>query len=100
MVLKNLSTASQLQQLAGDTPGLDDGKFLHEIFLQRLPANVRMVLASTRDVTAIKDLAQLDDEIIEVATPTVSTISSSDPPPLVAEIDSLRKELVSLKNQL
>ena len=36
----------RLQQLAGDTPGAD-GAFLRELFLQRLPNNVRMVLAST-----------------------------------------------------
>ena len=32
-----------LQQLAGDTPGAD-GAFFRELFLQQLPANVRMVL--------------------------------------------------------
>ena len=56
----------RLQQLAGDTPGFTDGKFLHELFLQRLPVNVPMVLASTRDYTPIQDLAQLADKIIEV----------------------------------
>ena len=55
----------RLQQLAGDTPGLPDGTFLRELFLQRLPANVRMVLASTCDDTPIEDLAQLADKIVE-----------------------------------
>ena len=59
----------RLQQLAGDTPGLPDGTFLRELFLQRLPANVQMVLASTRDGTPIEDLAQLADKIVEVAIP-------------------------------
>ena len=36
----------RLQQLAGDTPGAD-GAFLRELFLQCLPINIRMVLAST-----------------------------------------------------
>ena len=89
----------RLQQLAGDTPGLADGKFIRELFLQRLPPHVRMVLASTRDDTTIEDLAQLADKIIEVATPSVATVSNSNPP-LAAEIDSLRKELGSLKHQL
>ena len=46
----------RLQQLACDTPGAD-GAFLRELFLQRLPSNVRMVLASTRSDTPINELA-------------------------------------------
>ena len=46
-----------LQQLAGDALGIADGRFLCELFLQWLPSNVRMVLASTRDDTALEDLA-------------------------------------------
>ena len=47
----------RLKQLAGNTPGAD-GVFLRELFLQRLPTNVRMVLASTRGDTTIEELAQ------------------------------------------
>ena len=36
------------QLLSGTTPGLPDGAFVRELFLQRLPSNVRMVLASAR----------------------------------------------------
>ena len=64
-----------LQQLAGDTPGAD-GAFLCELFLQRLPANVRMVLASTRGDTPIDEIAQLADKIIEVAVPQISSVSA------------------------
>ena len=84
----------RLQQLAGDTPGLPDGTFLRELFLQRLPANVRMVLASTRDDTPIEDLAQLADKIVEVAVPpSVSNVSASVPS---SEIQQLRTEIASL----
>jgi len=83
-----------LQQLAGDTPGLPDGTFLRELFLQRLPANVRMVLASTRDGTPIEDLAQLADKIVKVAVPlSVSNVSVPVPSP---EIQQLRAEITSL----
>ena len=47
----------RLQQLAGDAIP-HDGVFLRELFLQRLPANVRIVLASTNDGTPITELAQ------------------------------------------
>ena len=82
----------RLQQLAGDMPGLTDGTFLRELFLQRLPANVRMVLASTRDNTSIEELAQLADRIIEVAVPpSVSNVSTQP-----AELDQLKAEITSL----
>ena len=92
----------RLQQLAGDTPGLLDGNFLKELFLQRLPSQVRMVLASTRDGTPIEDLAQLADKIIEVAAPPIiSTVStqSSEMEQLRAEIASLTKVVSSLQQQ-
>ena len=66
----------RLQQLAGDTPGLLDGNFLKELFLQRLPSQIRMVLASTRDGTPIEDLAQLADKIIEVAAPPIMSLTA------------------------
>ena len=91
-----------LQQLAGDTPGLLDGNFLKELFLQRLPSQVRMVLASTRDGTPIEDLAQLADKIIEVAAPPiVSTVTtpSADTEQLRSEIASLTKLVSSLQQQ-
>ena len=92
----------QLQQLAGNTPGLLDGNFLKELFLQRLPSLVRMVLASTRDGTPIEDLAQLADKIIEVAAPPIVsavTTLSADMEQLKAQIASLTKLVSSLQQQ-
>ena len=51
----------RMQQLLGDRPGLTDDAFLRELFLQRLPQHVRMVLAST-DVTGLEQLADLADK--------------------------------------
>lgn len=87
----------RLQQLAGDTPGAD-GAFLRELFLQRLPTNVRMVLASTRSDTTVDELAQLADKIIEVAVPQVASVSAQ--PNSSSEIESLRAEIASLKQQI
>ena len=63
----------RLQQLAGDTLGAD-GAFLQELFLQCLPSNVRMVLASTRSDMPINELAQLADKITEVAILEVANV--------------------------
>lgn len=84
----------RMQQLLGDQAGAIDGSFIRELFLQRLPANVRMVLASTGDDVSLDALAQLADKIVEVAAPSVSTVVA---PQLTAEVDQLRTEVTRLK---
>ena len=90
----------RLQQLAGDTVR-NEGVIIRELFLQRLPANVRMVLASTRDNTPIEELAQLADKVMEVAIPTVSKVAVKPSPPdfemLQGEIAGLRQEIKRLQ---
>ena len=49
----------KMQQLAGDHPSVADGSFLKELFLQRLPHSVRMVLASTPDTSSLDKLAEM-----------------------------------------
>ena len=87
----------RLKQLAGDTPSAD-GVFLRELFLQRLPTNVCMVLASTRGDTTIEELAQLADQIIEIAVPEVATVSTVKPDNTVLE--HLCEEITGLKQQI
>ena len=90
----------RMQQLLGEKAGAIDESLLHELFLQRLSANVRMVLASTGDTVSLEDLAQLADKITEVAAPSVSSLSSpqltSEMGQLIAEITSLQKLVQSL----
>ena len=89
----------RMQQLLGDTPRLPDEAFVRELFLQRLPSNVRMVLASTRQDTSLEELAQMADKIVEVATPSVSAVNnipSSIPPQIATEMEQLRSEVASL----
>lgn len=65
----------RLQQLLGDSPTTFDPWLLRELFLQRLPATVRMVLAPTTNIT-IEALAQLADRVVEVASPAISTVAT------------------------
>ena len=67
-----------MQQLLGDKA--IDNALLRELFLQRLPTNIRMVLASAHDETTdIEKLAQPTDKVVEVAMPTatISSVSAS-----------------------
>lgn len=83
----------RMQQLLGDHLGATpDNAFLKELFLQRLPANVRMVLASADATSDLSKLADMADKIIEVATtPTVAAVSTQ-----VSEIHQLRAEVTRL----
>lgn len=85
----------RMQQLLGEKA--IDESLLRELFLQRLPANVRMVLASTRDTVALNDLAQLADKIAEVAMPSVCAVNT---PSLASEVEQLRAEVASLKQAI
>ena len=87
-----------MQQLLGDKATALDPSFLRELFLQRLPTNVRLVLASTAEAISLQELATLADKVMEVATPTVATVSPSDS--LVAEISELKAEIAQVKQLL
>ena len=79
-----------MQQLLGDSTGPNpDNRFLHELFLQRLPNNVQMVLVSA-GYMSLEDLAQL-------ATPTVSAVHISS---LASEVEQLHTEIALLKDAL
>ena len=55
---------------------------MRDLFLQRLPANVHLILASTSSTSSLNELAELADEIMDVATPPVSAIQAPPPPQL------------------
>ena len=63
-----------------------DAALLRELFLQRLPANVHMVLTPSAGDLSIDQLAQLADRILEASPPSISATSThqmaqADPPP-------------------
>ena len=84
----------RMQQLMGETSTSTDNTFLRELFLQRLPANVRMVLASTDTGKNLADLAQLADKVMEVAVPSVASVTATSSP---SEVAQLRSEIGDLR---
>ena len=84
----------RLQQLLGDATHRFDTSFLRELFLQRLPSNVRMVLASSGDSISLDQLAQLADRIMDVATPTVASVAAPQSSP---KLEQLRSEVAQLQ---
>lgn len=62
----------RMQQLVGNTPGLEDGALHCKLFLQRAPATAHMVLASANSSTPLTELAQMANKIVEVAVPFAS----------------------------
>lgn len=80
-----------MQQLLGDRPGRMDDSFLRELFLQHLPSNVRMVLASTPGGISLEELAEFADKVMEVSTPSIA--GTGTPTALATEVDHLREEV-------
>ena len=88
----------RMQQLLGDKLGAsaDANSFLRELFLQRLPPNVRMVLASTDASMDLNKLADMADKVMEVATPTVSAVTDTRTDMYTSEVTQLREEVAHL----
>lgn len=96
----------RMQQFLGDKLGTsaDANSFLRELFLQRLPPNDQMVLASTDASMDLNRLADMANKVMEVATPTVSAVSdthtdSSGVKRLREEVARLADLVASLKSQ-
>ena len=83
-----------MQQLLGDKAATADQSFLCQLFLQRLPPNVRMVLASTKDNEDLESLASFADKVVEVALPAVNTVKNTE---LSTEVEQLRSDIAGLK---
>ncbi|XP_064471771.1 uncharacterized protein LOC135386007 [Ornithodoros turicata] len=96
----------RMRQLLGDQSASVDDALLRELFLQRLPQNVQMVLATAADMT-LDQLATLADAVMEVANPAVAAVFPALPPseptrpqprqpPPQSTIDDLCREFRSL----
>ncbi|BHF61960.1 hypothetical protein SprV_0100494000 [Sparganum proliferum] len=93
----------RMRSLLGDMQ-VDD-KFVKEMFLERLPADVQTILASGSQDLTVSQLAEMADQMIEVQrfqSPSVAQISSSSSvnDQLVKQVSAMADEMASLKIQL
>ena len=70
---------------------------LRELFLQRLPANVRMVLASSDPTITLDDLAEMADRIMEASGSAVAAVHATSASPNTTELECLRSEVHQLQ---
>ena len=86
----------RMQQLLGDSGPAPDSAFIRQLFLQRLPPHVRMVLASSSANFTLAELAEMADRIVEVATPaSVAHVSQESP-----ILDEVRQLTATLNNMV
>ena len=64
----------RMRQLWNDDAG---EALLQELFLQRLPANVRMVFSSSNPTSTLDELAETADRVMEVSVPDISAVAST-----------------------
>ena len=82
-----------MQHLLGDSGPAPDSAFVRQLFLQRLPPSVRMVLASSSADLSLPQLAEMADRILEVShVPTVAPVTD----PNVSEMRQLTTTLTRL----
>ncbi|XP_075533149.1 uncharacterized protein LOC142566176 [Dermacentor variabilis] len=66
----------RMRQLMSGNTTVNDDRLLRELFMQRLPVNVQMILA-TATLMDLNSLASLADKVIEVVTPAVCNVTPS-----------------------
>ena len=85
----------RMQQLLGDKATSTASSFLRELFLQRMPDNIWMILASTADTVTLEDLAALADKVMDDVVPPIAAIST---PQVTTDVELLRAEVTRLKD--
>ncbi len=98
----------KMYQLLGDNRV--EEQILRQLFLQRLPKNAQLIIASSTDTVTLEQLATIADKILEVSLPSssISAISfkpyqSTLPDPIAtlqSQIDQLTSQLHFLTSQL
>ena len=66
---KSSQLLRRMQQLLGDAGPPPEGAFARQLFLQRMPPSVRMVLASASTTLTLPQLAEMADSNLKVANP-------------------------------
>ena len=84
----------KMEQLLGDRTL--EPSILKQLFLQRLPTNVQLILASTSE-TDLTQMAKLADKIVEVSpTMPAPLLATASPPPLVAAVQDTSQSDIQL----
>uniref|UniRef100_A0A1X7UWZ2 Peptidase A2 domain-containing protein n=1 Tax=Amphimedon queenslandica TaxID=400682 RepID=A0A1X7UWZ2_AMPQE len=98
---KHIQLLRRMEQLLGNQ-GSEHTATMLKLFLQHLPSNVRMILASTPGDNTVKDLVTLADKIVEVTGPfcptPINNVSTQEgDSQLATELTKLREEVAYLK---
>lgn len=88
-----------MRQLLGNPPPESQQPLLRELFLQRLPQGMRMVLAGSDDFSLDK-LATLADRIADYSTPSHTPLVATAAPPVSSRFDQIEARLQELTNAL
>jgi len=64
-----------LQHLLGDELGSSEQDFLRELFLQRMPESIRLILSASGASVRLADLADMADRMLECSFPPVHVAS-------------------------
>ena len=87
----------KMRQLLGGHK-LEDG-ILKQLFLQRLPANVQLILSTASTALTNEQLAELADRVMAVPIPTVQAAQAQALPPDTTIAD-LKQEILRLTEQV
>ena len=85
----------KMRQLLGDRT-LEEG-ILRQLFLQRLPTNIQVILTSSPDTVSLEDLSLLADKTLEVASPMPSVAAMN---PIPKTTSDFNKTITELQNQI
>ena len=99
-----------MRQLLGEKPPLVGDNLLTHLFVNRLPANIRVVLASSIDSMPLDKIAQLADKMLEASGqssvhednigPASMSVATQPVPSLASEVNVLRQEVSNLNSVL
>ena len=78
----------KMRQLNGD---VEDNDLFKELFLQRLPKEIRTVLTAVGDTDSLDELANMADNMIDTSGPSDMHINQ------VSELKQLREEVAALR---
>ena len=96
----------RMQQLLGDKSPLMDDKLLTQLFIQRLPPSIRVVLANSIDGIKLDALSQLADKMVEAAGPATFVQAVHNQPTIASatvaspqdtSYSALRSEVMELR---